>query len=352
MKKDKRDFNVQFATQRLRENVTTSGGATATPGTGEQYFARGKKIRETIKKVDGKYAVYPEKGGSRLGTHDTKEKAQKQLAAIEISKQKKEGKERGTGKGLIYKDLWEMFTEEDTDFKEGDSVKIQKKGSPQDGKIGKIVSITEPGAYNIDFDGKVYTFQETDFVIDKSAEDQPKETGEETEEEPVSEGLGAPGMNVGTVSLGGGRKGIYFITDKGKFVYEPNPLEYEAFEISGNKVRMLLAKSWFPKAKPWVEKPNPMASLGQGKGHHIDEELNENYSRFKKETKTRTNEQQLHAAMRLAEKKIHEANRILEYTAQLRTELTETKVNKNTQRLMEKITRGIAEAYGKMKKLK
>ena len=80
--------------------------------------------------------------------------------------------------------------------------------------------------------------------------------------------------------------------------------------------------------------------------------LNENYSRFKKETKTRTNEQQLHAAMRLAEKKIHEANRILEYTAQLRGELNETKVNKNTQKLMEKITRGIAEAYGKMKKMK
>ena len=81
-------------------------------------------------------------------------------------------------------------------------------------------------------------------------------------------------------------------------------------------------------------------------------QLEENYSRFKKETKTRTNEQQIHAAMRLAEKKIHEANRILEYTTQLRTELNETRVNKNTQRLMEKITRGIAEAYGKMKKLK
>lgn len=82
------------------------------------------------------------------------------------------------------------------------------------------------------------------------------------------------------------------------------------------------------------------------------EKLNENYSRFKKETRTRTNEQQLHVAMRLAEKKIHEANRILEYTSKLRTELTETRVNKNTQKLMERITRGIAEAYGKMKKLK
>ena len=44
---------------------------------------------ETIKKVDGKYAVYPSKGGDRLGTHDTKKAAQKQLAAIEISKQKR-----------------------------------------------------------------------------------------------------------------------------------------------------------------------------------------------------------------------------------------------------------------------
>lgn len=46
-------------------------------------------IEETIKKVDGKHVVYPKKGGKRLGTHTTKEKAQKQLAAIEISKNKK-----------------------------------------------------------------------------------------------------------------------------------------------------------------------------------------------------------------------------------------------------------------------
>ncbi len=97
---------------------------------------------------------------------------------------------------------------------------------------------------------------------------------------------------------------------------------------------------------------NAAADLVKPKGGTQSTQLEENYSRFKKETKTRTNEQQLHTAMRLAEKKIHEANRILEYTAQLKTELNETKVNKNTQKLMEKITRGIAEAYGKMKKLK
>jgi len=46
-------------------------------------------VNETIKKVGNKYAVYPKKGGKRLGTHSTKKAAQKQLAAIEISKHKK-----------------------------------------------------------------------------------------------------------------------------------------------------------------------------------------------------------------------------------------------------------------------
>ena len=82
------------------------------------------------------------------------------------------------------------------------------------------------------------------------------------------------------------------------------------------------------------------------------EELNENYSQFRNETKTRTKEQQFHTAVRLAEKKILEANRILEYTAQLKGELNEVRVGKHTQKLMERITKGIAEAYGKMKKLK
>jgi uncharacterized protein YwlG (UPF0340 family) len=47
-------------------------------------------MQESIKRIGDKWVVYPKKGGSRLGTHSSKEKAQKQLSAIEISK-----KERG-----------------------------------------------------------------------------------------------------------------------------------------------------------------------------------------------------------------------------------------------------------------
>ena len=50
----------------------------------------GNNIPEVTKHVGGKYVNYPEKGGKRLGTFDTKSAAQKQLAAIEINKHKNE----------------------------------------------------------------------------------------------------------------------------------------------------------------------------------------------------------------------------------------------------------------------
>jgi len=48
------------------------------------------EVDETTKHVGGKYVNYPEKGGKRLGTFNTKSAAQKQLTAIEISKHKNE----------------------------------------------------------------------------------------------------------------------------------------------------------------------------------------------------------------------------------------------------------------------
>jgi hypothetical protein len=48
-----------------------------------------QSMNEKIQKVDGGWAVYPSKGGKRLGTHPTKKAALKQLAAIEIAKHRK-----------------------------------------------------------------------------------------------------------------------------------------------------------------------------------------------------------------------------------------------------------------------
>ncbi len=46
-------------------------------------------MNEKIRKVEDGWAVYPSKGGKRLGTHSTRKAALKQLAAIEISKHRK-----------------------------------------------------------------------------------------------------------------------------------------------------------------------------------------------------------------------------------------------------------------------
>lgn len=48
-----------------------------------------QSMNEKIQKVEGGWAVYPKKGGKRLGTHPTKKAALKQLAAIEIAKHRK-----------------------------------------------------------------------------------------------------------------------------------------------------------------------------------------------------------------------------------------------------------------------
>ena len=47
-------------------------------------------IREKIKKVDGKYVLYPKDGGKRLGTHSTRKEAERQETAINISKSRNE----------------------------------------------------------------------------------------------------------------------------------------------------------------------------------------------------------------------------------------------------------------------
>lgn len=48
----------------------------------------GMSLQEMVKKVGNKYNVYSKKG-KKLGSHPSKKKAQKQMAAIEISKQGK-----------------------------------------------------------------------------------------------------------------------------------------------------------------------------------------------------------------------------------------------------------------------
>ena len=85
-------------------------------------------IRETIRKVDGKYVVYPEKGGKRLGTHSTKAAAEKQLTAIHLNKEEEELPKGKTPVDWEKRD-WELYDENYADGK--------VKGKSRPGRVKK-----------------------------------------------------------------------------------------------------------------------------------------------------------------------------------------------------------------------
>lgn len=83
--------------------------------------------------------------------------------------------------------------------------------------------------------------------------------------------------------------------------------------------------------------------------------LQENYNRFKRETKMRPKQEQYHEAIKVVNKKLDEVNRILEFTTRMKNELAEgeeiLEVKARTSQAMDKIKTKIAEAYKKLKNL-
>lgn len=81
-----------------------------------------------------------------------------------------------------------------------------------------------------------------------------------------------------------------------------------------------------------------------------------NYHQFKREAATRTKAQQMHEAAKMINNKLDEINRLLEYTNQMRSELSEgeeqLEYKHNTKALFEKMNKKVVEAYTKLKKVK
>lgn len=82
---------------------------------------------------------------------------------------------------------------------------------------------------------------------------------------------------------------------------------------------------------------------------------NENYSRFRNETKTRSKSEQYHKAVLEVKKRTNELNKLLEYALRLKEELNqvdEIKSSRHTLNALDKVTENIKEVYIKAKKLK
>jgi hypothetical protein len=80
--------------------------------------------------------------------------------------------------------------------------------------------------------------------------------------------------------------------------------------------------------------------------------LDENYHRFKKETVTRSKEQQMHEAMKLVRKKLYEAEKVIDYVKTMKEELGLQEYKSHTNKLMEKLQVSISEIYKKYKSIK
>jgi len=92
------------------------------------------------------------------------------------------------------------------------------------------------------------------------------------------------------------------------------------------------------------------------KGGFIYKELFENYNKFKKETRTRDENQQYDEAIKLIRKKLVEINKVLEYSNRLKEEFPYQnagmhEVKSRTKKSIEKLKKQVAEAYKKIKNL-
>ena len=83
------------------------------------------------------------------------------------------------------------------------------------------------------------------------------------------------------------------------------------------------------------------------------EDLNEalTYNKFKKDSATRSNKDSLHEALKSINKKLHEINRLMEYSTNMRMELEED-YSPRTGKVVNKLEKQLAEIYKKVKSLK
>jgi hypothetical protein len=86
------------------------------------------------------------------------------------------------------------------------------------------------------------------------------------------------------------------------------------------------------------------------------DELNENYSKFKNQTKTRGKSDQFHQAVREVRKKVQEINRLFEYVSRLKEELSEgeggLKYKTHTEKALGKIKEMVMQLNQNIKRFK
>jgi hypothetical protein len=301
-----KQFNNQFATQKLRQETTATnfGGATFTPGTGEQSgpVATKKVFKKKVKTEEKD--VEPKLAAGKAKIYMKNKWGWKDASSIP---------NRPSKGGFIYKQLFEELSKFVNEMKEpleiDDRVKVTY-GNQFYGETGTITDIHRGFVtVEMDSDGNEYSMHSSD--VQKIDDDTVDEILTHADEEKA-------------------RRILDKIKDKSSKLY--NSLLYIMSDI-------------YPH------------NLDQELGADIQAAgLNENYSKFKTETKTRNKPDQFHQAVRAVKKKVQEINRLFEYVSRLKEELSEgqdgLKYKMHTEKALAKIKDMVNELNKSIKKFK
>jgi hypothetical protein len=282
------NFNNQFATQKLRQEMSVTGtGATFTPGTGEQTAPRATKKVVRKKLTPEEKDVEPKLAAGKAKVY-MKDKWDWQDAPSVPNRPSKGG--------FIYKQLFEDTLEErfvNENLEPGDRIKVVY-GNEFYGETGTIDDIVRGFVtVEMDSDGRIYSMHSSDV---KKIED------EEDEEEDDE-----------------------YKSDYSKYRKDPDYYEKD-YKDKGTS-------DYFQRRS-----------------------LDESYSKFKTETKTRGKSDQFHQAVREVRKKVQEINRLFEYVNRLKSELSEgeggLKYKMHTEKALAKIKEMVSELNQNIKRFK
>ena len=309
--------------KKLKQEMSTTGtGSSVTPGTGEG--------------VATKYA---------FGKRDNKGTPKDWKSAPSIPNR--------SSKAMDYKELWE-------NFKVGD--KVTYLGHP--GEITKInKEMTGDITYNVSYDkgnGKTKASN----IYNKDGEIKPlKEIDindpilmamRAKKDAPISQSPKSnPNQSKINILL---KKRAEILQDMEQEAEPEGGPIADRYGDMLNKIDHAVAKlkgqgEWGPETNPYMDKGeiDRRASM-------IREDINENYARFRNETKTRTKPEQFHSAVKSVKKKVNEINKLFEYMDRLQKELSESegglKNRKYTESALSQIKEATKQLFFKSTKLK
>ena len=306
----KKPFNNQLATQRLRNEDSVTGGnapadtaATFKAGDGMQYatkkaFKKKNEVKDVEPKLAaGKATVYPQK---KWGWK----------SAPSIPNRPSKG-------GFQYKQMFE-------DMEEGvlQPVDLDKDSlSPMEYQQARSYQEFNEEDWNFDDVSKRYIKQQTE-------PDQEMQTEDEAQKPFFVK-----------VSVRDAKRALDVLRD--------NP-SYMGVELNGSDTY------YTDNAELAYDM---MMDFGTHDIEVIDSNTNDSlnealtYNKFKREAATRPNKDALHEALKSINKKLHEINRLMEYSTNMRMELEED-YSPRTGKVVNKLEKQLAEIYKKVKSLK